>query len=284
MDKSQCKNCGSSNSHHYAQLMPKIFGNIAYNITLCESCGVGSTTPEPDVTIDHYIDSDRPEIINASVKKMMKKEIVGMMSEYRKMNGEYPKSLLDVGCGNGLFLLVAKELGLITLGIEPSTTMCRRAEEKGVQVIQCGLEEYTKYDHFDLVVLNSVIEHLPAPKKILELLADRIGDKTVLCFQQAVFDGLIPKALKSTWYGWAPAEHYWHFSEKSFRNFIEGYKLRVVKAARSNLYYQTVSVKNIKHWKSFAFGNFQKLLSLVAVLVRRGDSITFYVIKGGSGV
>uniref|UniRef100_UPI004048BCC0 class I SAM-dependent methyltransferase n=1 Tax=Polynucleobacter sp. TaxID=2029855 RepID=UPI004048BCC0 len=279
MEKALCKNCGQSNVYLYVKLMPKIFGNKAYSITLCESCGVGGTAPEPDATLDHYIDSDRPEIINVSVKKMMKREIAGMMNEYQKINGEYPKSLLDVGCGNGLFLLVASEMGLTTLGIEPSTSMCSNAAKKGVQVISCGLEEYTRYDQFDLVVLNSVIEHLPEPRKVMKLLADRIGDKTMLCLQQAVFDGLIPRALKSTWYGWAPAEHYWHFSEKSFKNFTETFQLRVVKARRSNLYYQTVSIKNIRHWKSFVFGNFQKLLSLVGSLIQRGDSITFYVIK-----
>ena len=231
MEKILCLNCGSSNVHPYVNLMPKIFGNKAYSTMLCESCGVGETFPKPDATLGHYIGSERPEIINLNVKNMMRKEIVSMMNEFRKINGEYPKSLLDVGCGNELFLLVASELGLTTLGIEPSTSMCSNAEKKGVQVISCGLEEYTRYDQFDLVVLNSVIEHLPEPRKVMKLFADRIGDKTMLCLQQAVFDGLIPRALKSTWYGWAPAAHYWHFSEKSFKNFTEIFKLRVVKSA-----------------------------------------------------
>ena len=73
MEKALCKNCGQSNVHLYVKLMPKIFNNKAYSVTLCERCGVGGTSPEPDATLDHYIDSDRPEIINVSVKKMMKK-------------------------------------------------------------------------------------------------------------------------------------------------------------------------------------------------------------------
>jgi SAM-dependent methyltransferase len=277
-----CKNCSSSNVDSYAKLLPKIFANKYYEINLCKNCGVGETNPEPAAMIEHYIDSDRPEIINISIKKMMKKEIINMMKHYRKLHGEYPKSLLDVGCGNGLFLLIASELGLLTLGLEPSSAMCLTANKKGIKVIQCGLEEYNKYDQFDLVVMNSVIEHLPEPKKVVEFLGDRIGDKTMLCLQQAVFDGLIPKLMKSTWYGWAPSEHYWHFSEKSFKNFIESHKLRVVESVRSNLYYQIVPLNKIKYWKSFVFGNFQKFLSLIALLINRGDSVTFYVVKNKS--
>lgn len=158
--------------------------------------------------------------------------------------------------------------------------MCKRAIEKGVSVIQCGINDYENYHLHDLVVLNSVIEHLPDPHKELQLLADRIGPNTVVCFQQAVFDGLIPRLLRTMWYGWAPEEHYWHFSSASFEKFIEQHQLKVVKKSRVNLYYQTVSLRSIRNWKSFLFSNSQYFLSRLASLLRLGDSVTFYVVRG----
>lgn len=202
-----------------------------------------------------------------------------MIEEYKRIRGVFPESLLDVGCGNGLCLQAAKELGLLTHGIEPSSAMCKRAREKGVEVTQCELDNYTEYDRFDLVVLNSVIEHLPEPKYVFQILSERIGGSAVLCFQQAVFDGLLPKLLKSTWYGWAPAEHYWHFSAKSFEAFISQHGLKVIRKSRSNLYYQAISLGDLRYWKSFLFSNGQKGLSLVATLLNRGDSVNFYAIK-----
>lgn len=274
-----CKNCLSPRVAPYATLLPRIFGN-KYSILLCKECGVGATVPEPTASIEHYIDSDRPEIISEAVKSSMREEVLRMTTEYQKIFGRSARSLLDLGCGNGLFLQVASELGLQTHGIEPSTAMCKRAAEKGVSVTQCGIDGYEDYHQYDLVVLNSVIEHLPNPQKELQFLASRIGANTVLCCQQAVFDGLIPRLLRSIWYGWAPEEHYWHFTSSSFERFVEQHQLKVVQKSRVNLYYQWIPISMIRHWKSFLLSNSQKLLSVIASLLGRGDSVTFYVMSG----
>jgi SAM-dependent methyltransferase len=235
--------------------------------------------PEPTASINHYVDSDRPEIISVDVKRSVAHEIHRMKAEYKKMFGAFPRRILDVGCGNGLFLLVAKELGFETHGVEPSSAMCERVNAKGLTVTQCAIDEYENYHQYDLIVLNSVIEHLSDPSKEIQFIAERLGPKTVMCFQQAVYDGLIPKLLKSTWYGWAPEEHYWHFPGASFEAFIEKSPLKVLKKIRTNLHYQAVPLRAIRHWKSFLFSNFQKMLSVIASIFRRGDSVTFYTVS-----
>lgn len=274
-----CKNCSSPSLYLYANLTPKIFGGNSYQIALCRTCGVGATIPVPCSSIAHYIESDRPEIISKLIKRLMKDEILRMMKEYRRLFGRMPRSILDVGCGNGLFLMVAQELGLQAHGIEPSTAMSEAARAKGTMVMQSSIQDFTGYEQYDLVTLNSVTEHLSSPKEAIQLLAERVRDKTLICFQQAVFDGLIPRILKTVWYGWSPEEHYWHFSESSFQKLIQKNGLIVAKASRTNLYYQWVPLEKIWHWKSFLFSNTQKLLSLVAYLLQQGDSITFYATK-----
>jgi SAM-dependent methyltransferase len=278
-----CKSCQSSYVYPYVNLSRRIFGGKDYSILLCRDCGVGVTFPEPTASIDHYVDSDRPEIISAHVKNSIAQEILRMKAEYHGIFGVSPRRILDVGCGNGLFMLVAKELGFETHGLEPSLAMCRRVIEKGLTVTQCAIDEYENYHQFDLIVFNSVIEHLPDPVREVRFVAGQLGPKTVVCFQQAVYDGLIPKFLKSTWYGWAPEEHYWHYSGLSFQSFIEKHQLKVVAKTRTNLYYKSVSLKSIRHWKSYLFSNFQKILSVVASFVNRGDSVTFYAVRRDSG-
>lgn len=279
MSENLCKNCASTHVYPYADLMPKIFGNRNYRVLLCRDCGVGTTVPQPTVSIDHYVDSNRLEIISDVMRTSIRSDLLRIKKEYQRIFGRAHRSLLDVGCGNGLFLQIAKELGFGTHGIEPSTAMCNRVKEKGVTVTQCGIADYENYHQYDLVVLSSVIEHLPNPRGELQFLADKIGPNTVLCFQQAVFDGLIPKLLRAMWYGWSPQEHYWHFSSASFEKFIEQHQLRVVNKSRANLYYQFVPMRSIRHWKSFLFSNLQKMLSLLAALLRLGDSVTFYVVR-----
>lgn len=274
-----CKSCQSKRVYSYATLLPKIFGNKEYRVFLCQDCGIGVTVPGPTASIEHYVGSDRPEIISSDVKRSIAREVLRMKIQYQVIFGVAPSRILDVGCGNGLFLLVAKELGFETHGVEPSQAMCKRVIEKGVSVTQCAIDEYEDYHQHDLIVLNSVIEHLPDPSKEVQFIAERLGPKTVVCFQQAVFDGFIPRLLKSTWYGWAPEEHYWHYSMPSFQRFIEKHPLKVLKKTRANLYYQTTPLKSIRHWKSFLFSNFQKMLSVVASFICQGDSVTFYVVR-----
>jgi 2-polyprenyl-3-methyl-5-hydroxy-6-metoxy-1,4-benzoquinol methylase len=78
-------------------------------------------------------------------------------------------TLLDVGCGSGLFLQRMKLLGWQVQGVEPDPAAARQAREA------CGLEVFTGTlqqrqlpdDFFDVVVLSHVIEHLHDPAALL---------------------------------------------------------------------------------------------------------------------
>jgi 2-polyprenyl-3-methyl-5-hydroxy-6-metoxy-1,4-benzoquinol methylase len=75
--------------------------------------------------------------------------------------------LLDVGCGAGWFLRIAKRLGAEVKGIEPSAVGAARARLAGLDVYQGTLEDYLqgegRNDRFDVITANHVIEHAPNP-------------------------------------------------------------------------------------------------------------------------
>ncbi len=75
-------------------------------------------------------------------------------------------TLLDVGCGNGSFLLTARDLGYVATGLEPDEDAVRRARAAGLDVRlgvlpESGLQE----NSFDHVCLNHVFEHLHKPRE-----------------------------------------------------------------------------------------------------------------------
>lgn len=73
--------------------------------------------------------------------------------------------ILDVGCGNGFFLKWMKEHGWETYGVEISQAACQVAQKHGLEVFQGELAE-AKYppNHFDVVVMNQVLEHVYSPR------------------------------------------------------------------------------------------------------------------------
>lgn len=80
--------------------------------------------------------------------------------------------LLDVGCGNGGYLLSMSRLGWTVEGLEPDGAAAEQARRAGftvrnAPVAECQLEPAS----FDVIVLHHVLEHLPDPADALARLA-----------------------------------------------------------------------------------------------------------------
>ena len=94
-----------------------------------------------------------------------------------------PGRLLDVGCGTGAFLQLAKERGWDTVGTEFSPYAARTASAAGLhvhagEVWEAGLPD----DAFDLVTCWHVIEHVADPGRVMSEMARllRPGGRLVL--------------------------------------------------------------------------------------------------------
>ena len=76
------------------------------------------------------------------------------------------RQVLDVGCGTGAFLDLARGRGFETFGLELNPTAAEAAREKGHQLFSfdlAGLAAWESHRRFDLITIFQVLEHVSNP-------------------------------------------------------------------------------------------------------------------------
>ncbi|RLC64679.1 MAG: hypothetical protein DRI01_02965 [Chloroflexi bacterium] len=117
----------------------------------------------------------------------------------RYKNGTY---LLDIGCGEGFFLFNASRAGYITKGIELSQDAVEYARrEFGLDVEAKPFEELRfPEDHFDIITLWQVLEHVPYPRVILKEVHRILKPGGLLVASTPNIEGIPAKILGKRWW------------------------------------------------------------------------------------
>jgi SAM-dependent methyltransferase len=85
------------------------------------------------------------------------------------------KRILDVGCGSGIFLDLARAAGAETFGLELNRAAADKAQTKGHKVFNQLLGELPPdANGFDLITFFQVLEHVPEPVTLMREAAARL--------------------------------------------------------------------------------------------------------------
>lgn len=79
-----------------------------------------------------------------------------------------PAQILDVGCGNGTFILVANSMGYEAMGIDISPGGVSIARAAGAKAIEGDFLTYEFDRKFDIITMWDVVEHLREPAAFFE--------------------------------------------------------------------------------------------------------------------
>lgn len=104
--------------------------------------------------------------------------------------------VLDVGCGPGIFIDVARDGGFEAVGVELNQQNVADMRARGITVYekpldQCGLDEGS----FDLISLWEVLEHIVDPKALLAEVARLLSPKGVVLILVPNRDALVTRLL-----------------------------------------------------------------------------------------
>jgi SAM-dependent methyltransferase len=143
--------------------------------------------------------------------------------------------LLDVGCGGGAFLAVARELGWRVVGVDPDERAVQVARETRDLDVRAGTLEKQRFeaDRFDAVTASHVIEHVHDPLGLLRecLRVAKPGAQIVIVTPNS--ESLGHRRFGTSWIGLQPPRHLYLFACDTLRRLADRAGMRVLSVRSS---------------------------------------------------
>lgn len=174
--------------NHMGPILDEVPG---YSIIQCQVCGFNHAVPLPTpeelegMYRQEYYTQDKPLYLERHREDLEWWNLV-YQERYEAFEALLPptrRRLLDVGSGPGFFLLQGQRRGWHTLGIEPAAQAAAHSRELGLRIIEEFLSEETarQLSPFDVVHMSDVLEHIPDPRGMLEMVRDLVAPGGLLC-------------------------------------------------------------------------------------------------------
>lgn len=131
--------------------------------------------------------------------------------------------ILDVGCGVGDTLILLKELGWETYGIDIDETAVAVAKKRGVDHVRVGFyQDISTYpdNFFDAIRLYHVIEHLDDPLQCLRLVNKKLKKGGQLIIGTPNIESLVSHLFGTYWYNLDAPRHLVLFSPRTLREAV----------------------------------------------------------------
>ena len=137
---------------------------------------------------------------------------------------------LDLGCGNGAYLLLLKKIGWDAVGVDISDNVAKEVKEAKITIHTGELKELRlKTGSFNLITMWHVLEHLPKPLQILQEINRLLTDNGCLLIEIPNSASIVAKIFKSNWFALDLPRHFYHFSPHSLSKMLKRAGFEVVK-------------------------------------------------------
>lgn len=158
----------------------------------------------------------------------------------RTTNG---RRLIEIGCGPGTFLMVAKNRGWDVTGVEPAAPAAKQAMEFGLAVTHGYVEPFAAANTrpFDAAALFEVLEHVSDPVAVLRAIRSLIAPGGAFVMTVPNLDD--PYCLEQQIRSAMPPVHINFFNRRSLRKALESAGFEVVRF--KSLPIPSSSVRNV---------------------------------------
>lgn len=205
----------------------------------CSKCGCLFIKEIPQNISKYYDINYGPHKHNISIKNKIYDKLYGMYLADNKFiklirgNSEVPttkfwnslssngiinkqSSILDIGCGDGKFLISLKRGGFkdltgVDLFIDESNML------KGIKIFQSSLEDFTPGRKYDLIVSNHAFEHMDNQLRNLKCFENLVKDNGIIVIRIPVKSKTVWDKYSVNWFQIDAPRHFFLHTIESFK-------------------------------------------------------------------
>lgn len=205
---SQCRICSSG------ELKSSRFTHLGFHWLRCNVC----KSTQKDLTSDQYRGLNPtydPGMYLPHVSSFLElRQALDVDSKMKTINSLVPnaagKSLLDVGCGMGGFLIAGRELGMHVSGYEPSAqhaSIINKYSSNGFPIINDYFSPSLCHQYYDVILLSHVVEHIFDQRTFLQQLCNQLTEGGRLIVVTPNNESLVALLTRRWWAMYKPVDH-----------------------------------------------------------------------------
>lgn len=236
MNINNCPVCNATNFRISLTCKDYTVSKEDFKIVTCESCSFKFTNPRPENEIlgnyyksEEYISHSNTKkgIISRlyhAVRNYTLKKKIQLVSKHVSRG-----TILDYGCGTGMFLKVCQDAGWKSFGMEPDEGARKIGSEMGLTVFsdKITLNEYTNSQSFDAITLWHVLEHVTDLDDTLNFFKTRISDKGVLIIAVPNHTSFDAQYYKEFWAAYDVPRHLYHFHPQTIEKLLARFDFKL---------------------------------------------------------
>lgn len=179
--------------------------NEEFAIYKCSGCGAGHTLPQPKDLTRYYAKAYYGNRHGFTEKHCIERRLKLVLSATKGLNG---RRLLDIGCGEGSFLLAMKKAGWEVAGTEINSNL----ELTNGLIIKEHLEDFSNCLPFDCITMWHTLEHMRDINSTLGQINNILKPNGKLIIAVPNSSSFQAKIFRSKWLHLDVPRHLFHFN------------------------------------------------------------------------
>lgn len=232
----ECPICSTINQEEFLKCTDYLITQEVFQLVRCSDCHFVFTNPRPpESKIQAYYSSDdyfshqnKSVSLISSVYNLIRninvKSKLKLISKYHSGS----LSLLDYGCGAGVFLEAAMNKSFQVAGVEPNNDARKIIAGLGMVVYTPDELSNLKDNSYDVITLWHVMEHIHRLNSSIDLLKSKLSSGGIMLIALPNMSSWDARKYKEKWAAYDVPRHLYHFSKNTFSKFADKHGMKIV--------------------------------------------------------